>query len=95
MITAPPTPRPPSPRLQLAIASQLAALAAEAENFGVVLCTDPAITTRYLEQLQQIDRHAQALRELSVILDSADPQAAIAGVRLGGLRTELEQACAS
>lgn len=89
-------PAPPAPpRLQQAIAEVLARLAEEAEGFGVVLCGDPAITTRYLEQLQEIDRHAQCLRELADIMRAARPEVAVESVRLGDLRGELERACAA
>lgn len=87
-------PASPPLRLQQAIAGVLGKLAQDAEGFGVVLCADPAITVRYLEQLQQIDRHAQSLRELATILDSTMPEAAVERVRLGDLREELERACA-
>lgn len=82
------------PCLQRAIGTVLTRLAKDAEGFGVVLCTDPEITTRYLEQLQQIDRHAQALRELAEIMGAAQPEVALGAVRLGDLRSELEHACA-
>lgn len=86
---------PPSPGLQQAIAGIMSRLASDAEGFGVVLCTDPAITTRYLEQLQQIDRHAQTLRELAEIMRAHQPEAAIDAVRLGDLRGELARAVAA
>lgn len=88
-------PCPPSPRLQQAIAGTLAQLAVEAEDFGVVLCMDPDFAARHLEQLQNIDRIAQSLRELAGILSASDPQAALSDVRLGGLRSQLERACNS
>jgi demethoxyubiquinone hydroxylase (CLK1/Coq7/Cat5 family) len=85
------TVRPPS-GLQQAIGVVLGRLAQDAEGFGVVLCVDPEISTRYLEQLQQIDRHAQSLRELAAIMRSSEPERAFDAVRLGDLRTELERA---
>lgn len=88
-------PSPPTPRLQHAIAGLLARLAAEAEEFGVVLCMDPDFAGRYLEQLQHIDRIAQSLRELAEILSASDPQAAVEVVRLGALRDVLETALAT
>jgi hypothetical protein len=88
-------PCPPSPRLQQAIAGTLAQLAVEAEDFGVVLCMDPEFAARHLEQLQNIDRIAQSLRELAGILAASDPQAALSAVRLGGLRADLEKALAA
>ena len=88
-------PSPPPLRLQQAIAAILTQLAAEAEEFGVVLCMDPDFAGRYLQQLQHIDRIAQSLRELGEILSSSDPQAAVKAVRLGALRSELERAVAA
>jgi hypothetical protein len=85
-------PNPPPPRLQQAIAEILAQLAAEAEEFGVVLCMDPDFAGRYLQQLQHIDRIAQSLRELTEILSASDPHAAVNAVRLGALRNVLEKA---
>ncbi|NJO36045.1 MAG: hypothetical protein HC869_26265 [Rhodospirillales bacterium] len=75
--------------------NMIAWLANDAEGFGVVLCTDPAIMAQYLEQLQQIDRHAQTLRELAEIMRANRPEAAIGAVRLGALRSELEEAIAA
>lgn len=88
-------PSPPPPRLQQAIAEILAQLAAEAEEFGVVLCMDPDFAGRYLQQLQHIDRIAQSLRELAEILSASDPKAAVDVVRLGALRALLEKALAA
>ena len=88
-------PCPPPPRLQQAIAGILAQLAAEAEEFGVVLCMDPDFAGRYLQQLQHIDRIAQSLRELAAILSASDPRAAVDVVRLGALRAVLEKALAA
>lgn len=81
---------PHSPALLAGIAAQLAALAEEAEEFGLVLCSDPEVAGRYLVQLQQIDRLAQSLREVGMVLCSADPEAAVSGIRLGELRLALE-----
>lgn len=86
---------PPSRGLQQAIAGIMSRLASDAEGFGVVLCSDPAITMRYFEQLQQIDRHAQTLRELAEIMRAHQPETAIGAVRLGDLRSELESAVAA
>jgi hypothetical protein len=74
------------------IADQLAALARESEEFGLVLCSDAAVAGRYLVQLQQIDRMAQSLREIAMVLVAADPDAAVAQIRLGDLRKLLESA---
>jgi ABC-type transporter Mla subunit MlaD len=76
------------------IATNLAGLAAESENFGMVLCSDAVVAGRYLVQLQQIDRLAQSLRELARVLAAGDPDAAVAGICLGELRSALEEACA-
>jgi hypothetical protein len=80
---------PHSPALLAAMAAQLRALAADAEALGAVLCSDFEVVGRYLVQLQQIDRLAQSLREMAGLLNSADPEAAIAEIRLGALREAL------
>lgn len=83
---------PHSPLLLSGIAAQMAALATEAEKFGVVLCCDADVASRYLVQLQQIDRLAQSLREMAEVLRAADPATAVAAIRLGDLRLALEDA---
>lgn len=88
-------PAPPSPPLLAGIAAQLAHLAAESEEFGLVLCSDPEVAGRYLVQLQQIDRLAQSLREMASVLTALDPAAAVAAIRLGDLRSALEAAHAA
>lgn len=85
---------PHSPALLAGISGQLAALAEESEKFGLVLCSDSGIAGRYLVQLQQIDRLAQSLREVAMVLSANDPVAAVAAIRLGDLRIVLEGACA-
>jgi hypothetical protein len=96
-MTAPPAQGAPpgavshTPELLGRIAAQLAGLAEESEQFGLVLCSDPAVAGRYLVQLQQIDKLAQSLREMATVLAASDPQAAVAGIRLGELRHVLEQ----
>lgn len=79
-----------SPALLTRIAAQLARLAEESEQFGLVLCSDSDVAHRYLVQLQQIDRLAQSLREVAVVLTAPDPEAAVAAIRLGDLRVALE-----
>ncbi len=86
-------PLPPSPALQHAIARSLAVMADESEQFGVALCSDPVVAAQHLEHLQQVDRFAQALRELSIVLRANQPDAVVADIRLGDLRHELESAC--
>lgn len=83
---------PHSPALLAGIAAHLGAFAEDAEAFGIVLCSDYDVATRYLVQLQQIDRLAQSLREMANVLAAEDPDAAVAAIRLGGLREALEQA---
>ncbi|MFM7402956.1 MAG: hypothetical protein ACKO1N_02435 [Erythrobacter sp.] len=85
----------PHPAQLLAgIAARLAALAEESEDFGLVLCSDPDIASRYLVQLQQIDRLAQSLREVAGVLKATNPHAAVADIRLGELRGALEESLA-
>ena len=88
--------RPVSSDLALlaAIAATLDDLAREAEDFGLTLCGDAAVATRYLVQLQQVDRIAQSLRELARVLPSPEPRAALENMCLGDLRNRLEQAIA-
>lgn len=81
-----------SSTLLAGIAAQLAGLAEESEQFGLVLCSDAAVAGRYLVQLQQIDKLAQSLREMATVLAAPDPDTAVAGIRLGELRIALEQA---
>jgi hypothetical protein len=85
---------PHSPALLAGIAARLTDLAIEAEQFGLVLCSDAAVTGRYLVQLQQIDRLSQSLREVARVLAAHDPEAAVAAICLGHLRADLEQALA-
>jgi acyl-coenzyme A synthetase/AMP-(fatty) acid ligase len=80
-----------SPALLAAIAARLAALADDAEAFGLVLCSDGNVAGRYLVQLQQIDRLSQSLREVAMVLEAAEPDNAVAAIRLGDLRDALEQ----
>lgn len=80
-----------SPALLSGIAAQLDRYAVDAETFGMALCSDAEVATRYLVQLQQIDQLAQSLRETAQVLRADDPVAAIAAIRLGSLRQALEQ----
>lgn len=86
------TPAPHSAALLGLIAAQLASLAEQSEQFGMVLCSDAVVAGSYLVQLQQIDRLAQSLREMAVVLTAQDPAEAVAGIRLGTLRLALEGA---
>jgi hypothetical protein len=81
---------PHSAALLGGIATRLAALAHDAEEFGIVLCSDADVAGRYLVQLQQIDRLAQSLREMAMVLEASDPDTAVAAIRLGDLRLALE-----
>ncbi|WP_379921925.1 hypothetical protein [Erythrobacter sp. R86502] len=82
---------PHSAALLAGIAARLARLADQAEDFGIVLCNDAEVSGRYLMQLQQIDRLAQSLREMGIVLSAKDPEAAVAAIRLGELRLALEK----
>lgn len=86
------TPSPHSQVLLNGIAGSLTALAEGAEQFGLVLCSDADVAGRYLVQLQQIDRLAQSLREVAMVLTSSEPAVAVANIRLGDLRHSLEKA---
>jgi hypothetical protein len=82
---------PHSPALLAGIAVQLATFAEDAEAFGIVLCSDYDVATRYLVQLQQIDRLSQCLREMANVLLAEEPDTAVAAIRLGELRHTLER----
>ena len=86
----PPASAAHSPALLAGIAARLGAFAEDAEAFGIVLCSDYDVATRYLVQLQQIDRLAQSLREMANVLAADEPAAAVAAIRLGDLRDLLE-----
>lgn len=87
----PPAGAPHSPALLGGIAAYLAEFAEDAEAFGIVLCSDYDVASRYLVQLQQIDRLAQSLREIANVLAAEDADAAVAAIRLGDLRQALEE----
>lgn len=80
-----------SPALLAGIAAQLAGLAEESEQFGLVLCSDAAVAGRHLVELQQIDKLAQSLREMATVLAAPEPETAVASIRLGELRLALEE----
>ncbi len=82
---------PHSAALLDAISARLGRFAEDAETFGIVLCSDPAVAGQHLVQLQQIDRLAQSLREMADVLAARDPAAAVAAIRLGDLRNALER----
>jgi hypothetical protein len=86
---------PPAPGLLLAIAAALGELAREAEDFGLGLCADAEVASRYLVRLQQIDRLSQSLREIERVLSARDPHGAVREICLGDLRKQLEQALGS
>lgn len=83
---------PHSSALLTGIATRLADLAEDAEDFGVALCSDVDVAGRFLVQLQQIDRLAQSLREMARVLAAHDPDVAVAEICLGELRGALEEA---
>jgi hypothetical protein len=88
----PPPGAPHSTALLAVIAAHLEAFAVDAESFGVVLCSDANVATRYLVQLQQVDRLSQSLREMARVLASGDPDTTVSTICLGDLRGALEQA---
>lgn len=86
----PPHRRGRSPTVLGAIATILAAMADETEILGAQLCADPALVTEHTVTLQAIDRLAQQLDQLALVIGAQDPQAAIAQVSLTGLKDKLE-----
>lgn len=75
-----------------AAAGALDALSHEVEGMGVELCADPDIALRHLDQLQAIDRVAQSLAQLALVLRAPRPEAAIDNVRMGDLQARLREA---
>lgn len=73
-------------------ANALEALSCEVEAMGVELCADPDIALRHLDQLQGIDRVAQSLAQLALVLRAPQPEAAIDEVRMGDLQAHLRMA---
>lgn len=95
MIAAQPALLPDAPpQLPGAIAGVLAALAGELEQLGSSLCSDLAVAERHIHDLQTIDRCAQSLSQLAMVLQAPDPAGAAAHVTLGDLRCVLLAACA-
>lgn len=83
---------PHSASLLAGIAERLAALSQDAEDFGLVLCSDADVAGRHLVELQQIDRLAQSLREIARVLVATEPDLAVSSICLGELRGALELA---
>lgn len=78
-----------TPELGRAVAAVLHELAGEVEELGNDLCEDAAVAERHLASLQQIDRFAQHLVQLALVIGDADPGGAVGAVSLGELRQKL------
>ncbi|MEM1195961.1 MAG: hypothetical protein AAGH57_07645 [Pseudomonadota bacterium] len=73
-------------------ADALEGLSHEVEGLGAALCEDPEIASRYLDQLQGVDRIAQSLEQLAQVLRAPQPDAAIETVRMSDLQERLRSA---
>lgn len=81
-----------TPELGHAVAAVLHELAGEVEELGNDLCEDAAVAERHLASLQQIDRFAQHLTQLALVIGAPDPASAVGAVSLGELRDRLATA---
>lgn len=72
------------------LAGVLADLAAEIECLGEALCSDPQVVGQHMAQLQGLDLAAQCSRTLADILQSRQPEVALANVGLEALRERLQ-----
>lgn len=77
------------PELRATVAAVLHELAGEVEELGNDLCEDAAVAERHLASLQQIDRFAQHLAQLALVIGAPDPASAVGAVSLGELREKL------
>ena len=90
----PPTPpplAPPGASAHIAahlttVSDVLNELSGEIEDLGAALCTDPAIITRHVAQLQSIDLIAQKQRWLATMLRADCPLAAVDTIGVEALR---------
>jgi hypothetical protein len=80
----------PGPHL-LAVASVLLELSEDIEMLGGVLCADPAIAARHMQELQMIDTIAQKQRSLAMMLQCNCPVSALAEIGLEDLKVRLAE----
>lgn len=73
-------------------ADALEGLSHEVEALGAVLCADPDIAGRFIDQLQGVDRISQSLAQLANVLRAPKAEDAIADVRLDELQQHLRAA---
>ncbi|UAB79548.1 hypothetical protein INR77_07810 [Erythrobacter sp. SCSIO 43205] len=85
---------PPQDLLKAA-AFTLNAMAAQVEEFGAELVTDPDFAQRHLTSLQSLDRWSQELVQLAKVIAADDPVAAAEAVTLSELRDHLRAAKAA
>lgn len=70
----------------ITVADVLIELASEIEELGARLCTDPAIITRHIAQLQSIDLIAQKQRWLATMLHADCPMSAVDTIGVEALK---------
>lgn len=75
-----------------ACASALTAMASHAEELGEELCSNPAVVEEHLTALQAIDRLAQHLSQIAIVISADDPVSAADEVLLAELKDHLTRA---
>ncbi|MHA7818894.1 MAG: hypothetical protein ACX930_04530 [Erythrobacter sp.] len=75
-----------------AAASALVAMAGHADELGAELCANPAVVEEHLTALQTIDRLAQHLTQIAIVISADDPVSAIDDVLLTELKDYLSKA---
>ena len=73
----------------------LAELAAQVEALGARLCTDPAVISRHITELQVIDVIAQQQMHLAKLLIADCPQAAASEMGVEAMKLRIERSLAS
>ncbi|MES2493177.1 MAG: hypothetical protein V4579_07860 [Pseudomonadota bacterium] len=80
----------PEPHLRAA-AGLLTELAAQIEALGARLCTDPAVVSRHITELQAIDLIAQKQLHLAELLLADCPYAAVEAMRVEDVKRRIGQ----
>lgn len=74
-----------------AVADVLDELAADIELLGAVLCADPVLVDRHMQELQAIDLITQKQRSLGMLLRADCPVSALSSIGLEDLKKRLQQ----
>lgn len=82
---------PPPRELLVHAADALASYAGEIEDIGAMLCGNAAFVDQHLGELQAIDRLAQSLSQLALVLRAPNPDQAVASITIGSLQERLSK----